>query len=154
MSAGVVGVLLLGLSFSAPGAQAQGSQGWSYKLWHELMSPFCPGRTLADCPSEQAEELREWIVVQEEQGRSKDEVAEQLYGRFGDVIRQAPSPWGVGLAAYVIPALAFLAGGALVVWFLRRQGRGPIVPETAGASPESDSELERLVDEEFGRSES
>ena len=33
----------------------------AYALSRELMSPYCPGRTLADCPSPDAAALREEI---------------------------------------------------------------------------------------------
>ena len=42
-------VLLLALLASAPWAGAD--QGWSYGLWNDLMSPYCPGLTLGACGS-------------------------------------------------------------------------------------------------------
>ena len=47
--------------------------GWGYHLANELMSPYCPGRTLNDCPSSQAAELKSWILAQEQAGRSQAE---------------------------------------------------------------------------------
>ena len=44
---------------------------WVYDVANELMSPFCPGRTLADCPSPDAASLRMWIAVQAAAGRSR-----------------------------------------------------------------------------------
>lgn len=126
-----------------------GPEGWAYDVWNELMSPFCPGRTLADCPSPQAGSLRSWIVVQEAAGRSKDDVLDELYARYGDQIRSAPRAEGFGTAAYVIPVVAFLLGGVIVAVFLvhwtRRGGGGP----PAGPPPALDPELQRRLDEEF-----
>jgi hypothetical protein len=56
--------------FALPAGAQTEAEGWSYEMWNDLMSPFCPGRTLADCPSDKAEELRQWIVDQEAGGRS------------------------------------------------------------------------------------
>ncbi len=141
--AAAAGLLLV----SAPAA-ADREEGWSYELWNELMSPFCPGRTLADCPSGQAEDLRLWIVEQERQGRAKEEVARQVYDRFGDIVLAAPRASGFGLAAYLVPVLLFLAGGGLVFVFLGRQTRqreaGP--PE---GEPPPDPEALRRIDEEL-----
>lgn len=134
------------LAASLPAAAEE--EDWSYELWNELMSPYCPGRTLADCPSGQAEELRLWIVEQERQGRPKQEVARQIYERFGDIVLSAPRASGFGLAAYLIPLFFFLAGGALVFVFLRRQTRlreaGP-----PGAEPPPDPDALRRIDEEL-----
>ena len=123
-------------------------EGWAYDLSGELMSPFCPGRTLSECPSPQADSLRMWLIVQEAAGRSRAEVEAELYERYGDAILAAPRAEGFGIAAYLIPVVAFMAGGALLALFLRRQTRAPAPVAAAGPV---DAELERLVDEELRR---
>ena len=60
-------VLALALAAAGPGAAAA-EEGWGYELANELMSPYCPGRALAECPSPQAGELRQWILDQERAG--------------------------------------------------------------------------------------
>ena len=145
----VLGVLLLGLALPAA-AQSAEPEGWGYELSHEIMSPFCPGRSLADCPSPQAESLRAWIVIQEATGRSRADVEAELLERFGDVILSAPRAEGIGLAAYAIPVLAFLAGGVLVGVVLRRITRAGSAP-AAPAAESLDPELARLVDEDLAR---
>ena len=123
---------------------------WGHGLAADLMSPFCPGRTLADCPSPDAATLRAWILVQEAAGRSREEVEEELLERYGEQILSAPRVRGFGITAYAIPIGVFLAGGGLVWLFLRRQTReARSEPRTRAAT--LSPELERLVDEEFGR---
>ncbi|HKJ24301.1 MAG TPA: cytochrome c-type biogenesis protein CcmH [Myxococcota bacterium] len=136
-----------GVEASDPAAGAQAS--WSGELVDRLMSPYCPGRTLRSCPSPQAGELIVWIEAQEAEGRDRDAVYQQLLSEFGEEIRQAPEASGFGAAAYAIPVLAFLAGGAVVAVFLRRQGAR--APEARSAPAPLDPELERLVDEELRR---
>jgi cytochrome c-type biogenesis protein CcmH len=87
------------------------------------MSPFCPGRTLHECPSPQADELRLWILDQARAGATQQEIEDQLFQTFGDQLRQAPRAAGIGLVAYVVPGLFVLAGAVLLVVFLRRSGR-------------------------------
>jgi cytochrome c-type biogenesis protein CcmH len=145
-------VLLLGVAWAFPAYGADEKSGWGYQLSKEVMSPYCPGRALSDCPSPQAEDLRQWIVEQENAGVSRSEVEEELFRVFGDQLLQAPRAEGMGLMAYLIPALAFAAGGALLVLFLRRQrssmGGGETAPvPTAPADPD----LEQLVEEELRR---
>lgn len=147
---GWLGMVLLTLVV-AP-AWAEDESAWGYGLWHELMSPYCPGRALADCPSPAAEDLRTWIVEQAEAGRSKEEVEAVLFGKFGDEIRQAPKAEGFGITAYALPILVFLAGGALVAIFLRRQAskREDDAATFDGYGERVDSALEERFQEEFG----
>jgi cytochrome c-type biogenesis protein CcmH/NrfF len=72
----------------APSAGA--SARWGHSLASDLMSPFCPGRILADCPSPDAATLRAWILVQEAAGRSREEVETELLGRYGEQLLSRP----------------------------------------------------------------
>lgn len=152
-------LLVVALCTAGVSGAQQGEQSWAYRLPYDLMSPFCPGRTLAQCTSPQAGELRQWILMQEAAGASEDEVRENLLARFGDGIRSAPKAEGWGLSAYVLPAVFFVAGGGLVVILLRRMVRSTQKPQAqsiaaaappARGSPEEEAELERRVDEELG----
>lgn len=136
---------LLGAAPAAPAAD----EPYALELYNETMSPYCPGRTLMDCPSGQAAELRAWIAAQEQAGRPRADVEAELYERYGDAILQAPRPEGFGLAAYLLPIFAFVAGGAIVWLFLRRQAAGRPAPATPGPRAPLDPELERRIDEEL-----
>lgn len=146
--------LALALCASAPAAADAGGEpsNWAYVAAAELMSPFCPGRTLADCPSPNAESLRLWLVVQAAAGRSREEVEAELFARYGDQMRPAPKAEGMGLAAYVIPIAVFAAGGLLIAVYLRRNTRAVPAPAPAGVAPVPlDPELERIIDEDLAR---
>ena len=132
---------------------------WGYALGHDLMSPFCPGRTLATCPSPDAAELVQWIVVQEAAGVTKQQVIEILIERYGEQILAAPPAEGITLWAYIFPVLGFLVGGGGAFLALRRivadrqPGAAPAAtaPEPFSASPnpaapDLDADLARIVD--------
>ena len=111
------------------------------------MSPYCPGRSLIECPSPAATELRLWIAGQEKAGVSRAAVEQRLFEQFGDQLRQSPRAEGWGLFAYLVPAGVLLAGGTFAFGFLRRQGRAaPVAPLPASADPE----LAREIDRELG----
>ncbi|HKA14089.1 MAG TPA: cytochrome c-type biogenesis protein CcmH [Myxococcota bacterium] len=148
--------LLLALTALAASAGAEApaigdtAPAWAYDLPNDLMSPFCPGRSLADCPSPDAASLRMWILVQAAAGRTRADVEEQLYARYGEVIRSAPKAEGFGTAAYLIPIAVFAGGGALVAWFLRRATRRAAAHPSPAAAP-LDPEVERRLDEALSR---
>jgi cytochrome c-type biogenesis protein CcmH len=151
MSATVRSACALFLALAAFSAAASANEPpsprWAYDLANELMSPFCPGRSLSDCPSPDAASLRMWILVQGAAGRTRADVEEELYARYGEVIRARPKVEGFGAGAYLIPIGVFAAGGGLVGWFLHRA--------TKRTRPEApprglDPEVERKVDELLG----
>ena len=134
------------------------AEGWAYDIAHELMSPFCPGRTLAECPSPQADELRLWIITQEAAGATRAEVERTLYQRFGDSVRSAPRAEGWGLTAYAIPIGGFVVGGGVAFLTLRRMVRRTPVGQSDSRASDSqasqsestaDPELERILDEKL-----
>lgn len=154
-----VALLLAALVLAAPlraAESAPAEEGWGVQLGNELMSPYCPGRTLPDCPSGQAAELRQWIVAQEKAGRPRSDVESELLARYGEEILQAPRARGFAITAYLLPVLAFLGGGIVVAIFLRRQGRRTgVVPaaattSTPGPAPRAvSSDVERLLEDEL-----
>jgi cytochrome c-type biogenesis protein CcmH/NrfF len=110
---------------------------------------------LIDCPSSQADALRARIAEEEAAGRGRDEVVADIYAEFGEIIWQAPRAEGFGIAAYLIPLAAGLAGIAIVATFLRRQrsaaARDLATPNRPGAAtgPRIDPDLERRIDAEM-----
>jgi len=162
--------LLLALSISLA-ASSGAARDWGYDLGDELMSPFCPGRTLSSCPSPQAAELVQWIVTQEAAGATREEVLEILVERYGEEILGAPPAKGITLWAYIFPVAGFVLFGGVAFYALRRivggaAGRGDrasgLAPDpgsvdrsVVGRAPASDAsdvaddELERLVDAEL-----
>jgi cytochrome c-type biogenesis protein CcmH/NrfF len=118
------GLALLLLALAGPAAADADADArtevWAYELSHNLMSPFCPGRTLSECPSPQADELRLWILEQARAGATREEVEAELFRSFGDQLRQAPRAEGIGLLAYAVPGVFLVAGAGLLVAFLRR----------------------------------
>ncbi len=104
---------------SAAGASGSGPS-WAYDLAGDLMSPFCPGRTVASCPSPQATELIQWIAMQEAAGATREEVVAMLVAKHGEEILGAPPAKGITLWAYVFPVLGFVAFGGIAAVVLRR----------------------------------
>jgi len=157
-------LLLLSLAGAAVAADDVAPEpagaSWAYDLAGELMSPFCPGRTVASCPSPQATELIQWIATQEAAGASRDEVIAMLVEKHGEEILGAPPARGITLWAYVFPVLGFVAFGGIAVVVLRRivaprerAAAGGIVPAPVPAAPVTNEDAMRAARRSAGTDE-
>jgi cytochrome c-type biogenesis protein CcmH/NrfF len=84
------------------------------------MSPYCPGLTLAACPSPSADSLRLAIIARVNQGESKAHLMADLEQSYGAAIRATPSTTGFGLVGWAVPGVAFLIAALVVYRWLRR----------------------------------
>ena len=112
------------------------------------MCPVCgtPLELATEAP--QAERERAFIVERIEDCQSKEEIKAALVAEYGEGVLATPGGDGFDLAAYLLPALAVLAGAsgiafATVRW--RRSRRRALADGEATATPASDDEkrLER-----------
>jgi cytochrome c-type biogenesis protein CcmH/NrfF len=119
-------------------------------IFETVMSPYCPGRTISNCPSPQADELRTEIKEMLASGREVDEVKEEIYATFGDDLRTVPRAKGFGLLAWIVPGIGFLAGGwAIAVWMGRtgRSAKSASEPASGELDPESQARLDAEMKE-------
>jgi cytochrome c-type biogenesis protein CcmH len=98
----------------------------------------------------QARQQREFISKQVAGCRSKDEIKDALVAQYGDGVLAAPKPEGIGLAAYLVPILAFLAAVAGVTFAALRWRRRRAAPAAAAASAPEPRDSARL-DADIGR---
>ena len=137
-------------------AAAQSPEDLANDISQKVMSPFCPGVTLHDCPSQSALDMRDRIEGFARSGMSEAEIMERLESEYGEAIRAEPSSEGAGIVAWILPTLAALAGGALALMLVRRwtarrpqqlaDGKGePALVDTSPAERQRlDAELGRL----------
>jgi cytochrome c-type biogenesis protein CcmH len=125
----------------------------SLRLHYKFMSPYCPGATLRDCTSGQAEVLRQEIRAWVAEGHSEEWITRQLVDRFGEAILGAPKFKGFGMLAYIMPVAALLGGLVFVLLFLRRQRRLGGAPTDAVVEPgreyQPSPEAQRRLQEEL-----
>jgi len=149
MPRAALAILLLAFAAAPAAGEDSDSPGWSAELAKQVMSPFCPGLALSECPSPQADQLRLWIIAQEQAGAGRAETEQRLYEVWGDQLRHSPRAQGIGILAYAVPGAAILLGGAIALGFLRRQSRRSGRGAEAAPAPD-DSELAAMVDREIG----
>jgi cytochrome c-type biogenesis protein CcmH len=131
---GAAAVVLAALcTASGASAQDQAIDTQAQELYDEVMSPFCPGRTLANCPSPQAARLRDQIKERLAAGATGDEVKEELYEAYGEVVLGAPQARGFGLVAWIVPGLFIVAGAVVLVLWIASMKRQTVVDAAAAA---------------------
>jgi cytochrome c-type biogenesis protein CcmH len=92
----------------------EASEPVAQSIFTTVMSPYCPGKLLSDCPSAKASELKHLIRDELAQGKSKEEVLLKLQDEYGaETLRAVPEASGFGLLAWLAPIL-FLVGGLVL----------------------------------------
>jgi cytochrome c-type biogenesis protein CcmH/NrfF len=126
-------LLLCGLPIyaatAAPGAQSDSEEKSEYSedvirrassIARQTMSPFCPGRTLSDCPSEYATEWRSDIRKMVAAGLTADQIQAELEKRAGDNLSGIPNRE----SSYILP-ISLSVAAALVLYFVFARLRRP-----------------------------
>jgi cytochrome c-type biogenesis protein CcmH len=153
LSAGCVLLSLIAAPIAAQNQTDAAVERGANRLFDEIMSPFCPGRTLATCPSPQAAEMRDDIKEQLRAGVTEEDIWESLYAIYGDQVRSVPRASGFNLLAWALPVLFFLLGAAVLIRRMRRTRR--VESELAAEQTEGvDPELAARLDTELAELES
>ena len=146
-------VAIIALSWSSYADQtpaANDPEAQARTLFRQLMSPYCEGLLLADCPSSQAAALRDTIRAQLRRGQTPEAVVDNMVGIYGRWILSAPAAEGVGAIVWFAPVVALIVGlGLVAVWLNRRTAQAAPdkrAPPPAGA-PDTHERVRRELDD-------
>ena len=106
------------------------------RLFGQLMSPFCPGLTLAACPSPGADSLRRDIRARLSGGEAPRSVVASYAADWGEQMLGAPPVRDWGAVLWVTPGVLLTLGAIGLTLWLRTQRRRVDGAETADAAPE------------------
>lgn len=106
------------LVVAVPHAYAD-AQDVARRVAQEIISPFCPGVTLHDCPSSEADEMRREILALAETGMSSDEIIDLLVEERGEEILAEPS----SPVARMLPAVLVALGAGVALFLMTRWSR-------------------------------
>lgn len=131
----------IGLLMVVDARHAAYGQSWQ-EIAGELMSPACPGRTLLNCTSGQAEQWRELIRQKLAQGDTKAQILRHFVDIGGDAILASPPKRGFGLMAWLVPCFFVVNGAVLLLiltrrWARRRPSQTPLPGSDEPTSPDS-----------------
>ena len=155
MAAGAL--LLLGVMASQSGLAAAQErldiEERARTLDQQLICPVCPGETLHQSQATLAEQMRRIIRERLAEGQSEGEILDYFVSVYGDSVLAAPPRRGFGLVAWLVPPLALIAGGIVVLYTLRVLRASPVPaanPEVPAAGRADLERYLRLVDQEMG----
>ncbi len=117
-----------------PAGDPAQAEALATELSHDLMSPYCPGRTIATCPSPQARKLEHHILEQAQQGKSRVEIETALAERFPDIRGYVGRPeiiYGTALLALIAIVGLVLVGRR---WVRQTRARAVGAAGLAGAA--------------------
>jgi cytochrome c-type biogenesis protein CcmH len=117
-------IALVAVVLSAPAppedrARAIGSQ---------IRCPVCQGEAIIDSPSETARAMMEQVRARIAEGRTDDEIINELLSAYGGSLLLDPPARGATLWLWLAPVVALAAGGAMIAGRFR-------APTAEGAEP-------------------
>ncbi len=86
----------------------------------ELRCVVCQNLSVADSPSEMAQQMRGIIREQLTAGKTSQQVKDFFVSKYGEWVLLAPTTQGFSLLVWVLPFVVLIAGVACGLWFIRR----------------------------------
>ena len=111
--------LFLFVNHPAYGAAAPDLEDQTRAIASELRCVVCQNLSVADSPSDTAQEMRAIIRDQVAAGKSPQQIKDYFVSKYGEWVLLAPTTKGFSLFAWVLPYIVLIAGLALGVMFLR-----------------------------------
>lgn len=134
-------LLLLG---SLALAQAVQLETRVFEIARQLRCPSCISESVSDSSAPIAQQMREIIQEQLEQGRSETEILAYFQNRYGDWILLDPPKRGIHLVAWLLPIIVGVFAVVVVALLARRwlaNSRKPVE-----ATPEELARVRRQLD--------
>lgn len=145
--------LLFGWTAALAGQIPEGVEGTyvphpeAEKAISQIMSPFCPGLMLSQCPAAESVALRDSIHALAVQGWTSGEITAWVLANHGEEYKAVPDRSGSGLWAWIVPPISLLLGLVLVVEALRRFRRDGTEDDGIEPGPEPSPEEEARLRE-------
>jgi cytochrome c-type biogenesis protein CcmH len=119
-------------------------------LYQQVMSPFCPGRALSDCPSSKAHDLKAEMRQKLAAGTAPEVVLTEVFAKYGEQYRAVPGFSGFALVAWLAP-LVFLVAGLLVALRVASGRRTNSSSSDVGSVTKISESMQQEIDEELSR---
>jgi cytochrome c-type biogenesis protein CcmH len=118
--AALAGLLVFLASGPLRAADAPDLEDRTRALAAELRCVVCQNLSVADSPSEMAQQMRAIVREQLQAGKTPEEVRNFFVSKYGEWVLLKPRTTGISLLLWILPYLALAAGLMIAVWLIRR----------------------------------
>ncbi|MBF8266739.1 MAG: CcmH, cytochrome c-type biosis protein CcmH [Dehalococcoidia bacterium] len=118
-----------------------------------LMCPICPGETIDQSQATLAKQMQTIVREKLAQGESREEILQFFVDKYGPSVLAEPPKRGFNLLVWVVPPVALVLGGVILVMVVRGMRR-PSHENVPVEEPLAEAELEPYltrVDREIAR---
>ncbi len=116
----IIILLIFNLSVVQNIAQAEKFSINPNKIFKNLRCLICQGQSVGDSNSEFAQTIKLVVKDQIKEGKSEKEIYEFLIEKYGEWIVYKPPFNKVNLLLWLFPYLVFVAGGTIIILFLKK----------------------------------
>ena len=89
----------------------------------ELRCVVCQNLSVADSPSEMAQQMRAIVREQLQAGKSPDQIKDFFVSKYGEWVLLKPRTTGIGALLWILPYVVLLLGVVAALWFVHRWTR-------------------------------
>src|SRR6266850_2185362 len=86
----------------------------------ELRCVVCQNLSIADSPSEMAQQMRAIVREQVQAGKSPDQIKDFFVSKYGEWVLLKPKTTGFSALLWILPYVVLILGVIAALWFVRR----------------------------------
>ena len=113
----------------------------------ELRCVVCQNLSVADSPSEMAQQMRAIVREQVQAGKTTDEIKEFFVSKYGEWVLLRPKTTGFSALLWILPYVALGIGMLAALWFIRRwtvkKRRSDTLPQASAAESQASGDALR-----------
>lgn len=142
--------LLVGVQGVCADERSEAIDREATNLYQQVFSPFCPGRSLNDCPSSKAAELKDEMRAELEAGKAPEVILQEVFTKYGDQYRAVPPFAGVGMLVWLVP-IAFVGIGLTIAVRVSNSRKKSAPVSSRPTTSHLSEEDERKIQEELSK---
>jgi cytochrome c-type biogenesis protein CcmH len=148
--------ILVGIQSNSLAQQEKSIDDQTKEISYLLMCPVCQGQSVGESNSNLANDMRDIIRKQLEQGKSKEEILNYFVNSYGESILATPPPKGINWLLWLLPAAGIIIGGIGITLFLFKAQKDERKENNIADNPQADGDNEYLkkIEEELKKNDS